>query len=63
MQKAALDISGLIFAAGAVGHLVRLALGIEIVIGGTVLPVWLSIPGALIFALLAIWMVVTARRA
>jgi hypothetical protein len=34
----------------------------EIVIGGLVVPVWGSAPGALIAALLALWMVVAARR-
>lgn len=63
MQKAALYTSGAFFAAGAVGHLVRLISGFEIVIGGIVTPIWISFPGALIAALLALWMVVAARRA
>jgi len=62
MQKAALYTSGVFFAAGAVGHVVRLTKGIEIVIGGIAVPVWVSFPGALIAALLAIWMVVAAQR-
>ena len=62
MQKAALYTSGIFFAAGAVGHVVRLTKGIEIVIGGFAVPVWVSFPGALIAALLAVWMVVAARR-
>lgn len=62
MQKAALYTSGVIFAAVAVAHGVRVTTGIEIVIGGVVLPLWLSFPGALIAALLAVWMAVAARR-
>jgi len=62
MQKAALYTSGVFFAAGAVGHAVRLATGFEIVIGGVIVPVWVSFPGALIAALLAVWMTVAARR-
>lgn len=62
MHKAALYTSGIFFAAGAVAHLVRLTTGMEIVIGGLVVPVWGSAPGALIAALLALWMVVAARR-
>jgi hypothetical protein len=62
MQKAALYTSGVIFAAGAVGHAVRLIKGFEIVIGGFVVPVWVSIPGVIAAALLALWMVVAARR-
>jgi hypothetical protein len=62
MQKAALYTSVLIFAAGAVGHGVRLATGLEIVVGGVVVPIWVSFPGVLIAALLAFWMAVAARR-
>ena len=62
MQKAALYTAGVIFAAGAVGHVVRLTKGIEIAINGAVLPLWVSFPGVLIAALLAVWMVVAARR-
>jgi hypothetical protein len=36
--------------------------GFEIVIGGIVLPTWVSFPGVLAAALLAVWMVVAARR-
>ncbi len=62
MQKAALYTSGVVFAAVAVAHLVRLATGFEIVVSGIIVPVWVSFLGALIAALLAAWMVVTARR-
>ena len=62
MQKVALYTSGIFFAVGAVAHVVRLVAGIEIIIGGLVVPVWGSFPGALIAALLAVWMVVAARR-
>ena len=62
MQKAALYASGIFFAVGAAAHLVRLIIGFEIVVGGVAVPVWMSFPGALIAALLAVWMVVAARR-
>ncbi len=62
MQNAALNTSGVIFATGAVTHLVRLITGLEIVVGGVVAPVWVSFPVALIATLLAVWMVVAARR-
>ena len=62
MQKAALYTSGAFFTVGAVAHLVRLITGFEIVIDGFAVPVWVSFPGALIAALLAVWMVVAARR-
>lgn len=63
MQKAALYTSGVFFAVGAVAHLLRLIMGVEIVIGGLVTPVWGSLPGALFAALFAVWMVVAARSA
>jgi hypothetical protein len=62
MQKAALYTSGVFFAVGAIAHLVRLITGFEIVVGGVVAPVWVSFPGTVVAALLAIWMVVAARR-
>jgi len=62
MQKAALYTSGIFFAAGAVFHLVRLTTGIEIVVEGIAVPMWGSYPGVLIAALLAVWMLVAARR-
>ena len=62
MQKAALYTSGAVFAAVAVAHVVRLATGFEIVVGGAVVPVWVSGLGALIAALLAVWMVAAVRR-
>ncbi len=62
MQKAALYTSGAIFAAIAVAHLARLIAGFEIVVGGVVAPPWVSLPGALVATLLAVWMVAAARR-
>ena len=62
MQKAALYTSGAFFTVGALAHLVRLIIGFEITIGGLAVPVWVSFPGAFIAALLAVWMVVAARR-
>jgi hypothetical protein len=62
MQKAALYASGVFFTVGAVAHVVRLATGFEIVIAGIVVPLWLSFPAVLIAALLAVWMLVAARR-
>ncbi len=62
MRKAALYTSGAIFAAIAVAHLARLIVGFEIVVGGIVAPPWVSFPGALVAALLAVWMVAAARR-
>ncbi|NQV21731.1 MAG: hypothetical protein HQ511_09980 [Rhodospirillales bacterium] len=62
MQKAALYTSGIFFALSTLGHAVRLMTGLEIVIGGVVVPLWVSFPGVLIAAALAVWMVTAARR-
>lgn len=62
MQKPALYTAGVIFAVASVVHVVRLIRDVEIVVDGTVVPVWGSLPGAIIAALLAIWMLVAARR-
>ena len=62
MQKAALYTAGVIFAAGAVAHLVRLITGFEIVVAGVVAPLWVSYLGVVAAAVLAVWMVLAARR-
>lgn len=62
MQKAALYISGIVFAAVAVALGLRLATDFKIVADGVVVPLWISFPGALIAALLALWMTLEARR-
>jgi len=62
MQKAALNTAGVFFAVGAAAHLVRLIIGFEIVVAEIAVPVWMSFPGALIAAALAVWMLVAARR-
>jgi hypothetical protein len=62
MQKAALYTAGAIFAVIAAGHLARLIAGFDVVIGGVVAPPWVSLPGAIVAALLAVWMVIAARR-
>ncbi len=63
MQKAALYTSSVFFTAAAIAYLPRLTVGIDIVVEGAVVPVWVSFPGVLAAALLAIWMLVAARRA
>ena len=62
MQKTALYAAAAFFAVGSLSHLLRLFLGFEIVIDGASIPVWMSLPSAVIAALFAAWMVVAARR-
>lgn len=42
-----------VFAALAVVHAVRLAIGFEVVVAGNVVPRWVSLPGVLVPAALA----------
>lgn len=62
MQKPALYTAAVLFAAFALGHLGRFFLGVEIVVGGVVVPVTPSLPVGIALALLAVWMVRAARR-
>lgn len=43
-------------------HVARLALGTEVVAGGREIPLWMSLPGALVTGLLAILVAREARR-
>lgn len=53
MQRIMLILSGIIFTLGAAAHATRLALEVEVLIGDWALPVWFSLPGALVAGLLA----------
>jgi hypothetical protein len=51
-----------LFALIALVHLVRLIWGIEVVVGGTTIPQWVSVPGAFIPAGLALMLWRESRR-
>ena len=38
----------------ALGHLVRLVMGVEVVAGGRAVPMWISVPGMIVPAALAV---------
>lgn len=61
MQTTALKTAGVIFAIVAVAHAVRAITGATLVLGGTSIPIWLSVVAALVTAALAVWMVRAAR--
>lgn len=63
MRKTALCTAGTLFALVALAHLVRYLLAVEVTIGGTVVPVFPSLPIAIVLAALAGWMFIEARRA
>jgi hypothetical protein len=52
----------IIFALVALVHLFRLIWGFEVVVGGTMLPQWVSLPGLIIAAGLAIMLWRESRR-
>lgn len=62
MRKAALYAAAILFAIGALVHLVRLLIGFQIVVDTFRVPVWVSLPGAVVGGLLAIWMIAAARE-
>lgn len=62
MPKAALYVAGVIFTIAAVCHLLRMVAGFDIVIAANVVPMWVSLPGFIAAAVLAVWMFLAARR-
>lgn len=61
-QKTALIVSGCIFAAVALAHLLRLLLKIEILVSGALLPMGVSVVGLVIALVLSIWMFAASRK-
>lgn len=53
MQRTLLIMAGVIFSLVAATHIMRFTLEVEILIDGWMLPVWASLPVALILILLA----------
>ncbi len=62
MHKPALFTAGAVFAVVAFVHVVRFFLATEIVVDGAVVPVFVSLPVAVVSGLLTAWMIVAARR-
>ena len=52
----------IILALVALAHLFRLIWGVEVVVGGTMLPLWVSLPGLIVPAGLALMLWREARR-
>lgn len=61
MQKPALYTAAVIFLLVAVAHWLRLAYDTYVVIGGTVIPQWVSLLAGVVTVVLAAWMFVAAR--
>jgi hypothetical protein len=62
MQKAALYTATVIFLVVSLAHLLRYVAETEIVVGGVVVPVSLSLVIGLVFMGLALWQFVAGRR-
>ncbi len=62
MHKLALYTAGAVFAIVALAHAIRFFMATEIVVDGAVVPVFVSVPAAVVSGLLAAWMIVAARR-
>ena len=52
----------IILALVALAHLFRLIWGVEVVVGGTMLPLWVSLPGLIVPAGLALMLWRESRR-
>lgn len=55
-------LAAAVFAMVAIAHLARLILGWEVMVAGTVIPMWASILGLVIAAVLAAMLWLEARR-
>lgn len=62
MQKAALNVSGIIFLVIAILHVVRWALEIPVTLGEISVPPMVSSVGAVVTLSLALWMFIAARK-
>lgn len=57
-KDTALFVAGVIFAFIALVHLLRLLFNFNLLVARHIVPMWVSIPGFIIFFALAIWMFV-----
>ncbi|MFH0985755.1 MAG: hypothetical protein V1882_09530 [Candidatus Omnitrophota bacterium] len=62
MQKIALNTAGIVFLVAAEIHLVRWVMRVPLIVGETAISPEMSAIGAVIVLLLALWMLIVARR-
>jgi len=55
-QHAGLRVAGLIFVLISIAHIARVAIGLEIRIGGQTVPMWPSTIAAVLFGVLGVWL-------
>ena len=54
MKKPATLIAIVLLGLVAIAHLARLVLGVEVMVGGRLIPAWVSVPGFLVPAILSV---------
>ena len=62
MRKPALYTAAVIFTAVALAHWLRFFFATEFIVAGVVVPVFWSLPAAIVLTALAAWMIAAARR-
>lgn len=62
MRKSPLYVAAAIFAVVALAHWLRFFLESAVVVDGFSVPVFWSLPAAIVLVLLAAWMIVAGRR-
>ncbi len=60
IAHSALIVAGCIFGIVAMGHLLRLIYKLEVRVGRTKIPQWVSVIGFIIPALMSIWMFISS---
>lgn len=56
-----LRVASVIFALIALGHLARLLKHAQVIVGSHTIPLWFSIAGAIVAALLSLWMWMSSK--
>ena len=54
-RRAYLEISAILFTVLAIGHVLRLFLGLPVEVGSHVIPMWVSWVGVAVTGILAVW--------
>lgn len=58
----ALIVAGIVFAFVALMHLLRISYKTQIIIGGKLIPIWISMIGFIIPLVLSIWMFIASAH-
>lgn len=61
-QSFGLRVAGIIFLLISVAHIVRVATGLQILLGGKTVPMWPSTLAAIVFGVFGVWLWRLANR-